>query len=130
MSERLHHWIDLTFGYKYIYKRFSYEYILYSENRNFPIIRSYLFPPFDRLSGSAAVKSKNVCLHLVDNHTSLTNSGVVQLFTQPHPQKIIPSPYWSKIPPRLRSSFLINKHNSTFINFFVIEKSSFSFPCV
>ena len=62
-----------------------------------------------RLSGSAAVKSKNVCLQLVDNHTGLTNSGVVQLFTQPHPQKIVPSPYWSKSPPKLRLANLNGK---------------------
>lgn len=73
----------------------------------------------NRLSGSAAVKSKNVCLQLVDNHTDLTNSGVVQLFTQPHPQKIIPSPYWGKVPPRLRSTSLINKSSKFFFSFII-----------
>lgn len=74
-----------------------------------------------RLSGAAAVKSKNVCLQLVDKHTSFTNSGVVQLFNYPHPQKIVPSPYWSKIAPRFclsnvksSPSMLINTKNLTF----------------
>lgn len=79
----------------------------------------------DRLSGFAAVKSKNVCLQLVDNHTDLINSGVVQLFTQPHPQKIIPSPYWGKVPPRLRSAtastkiskFSCKNFENTFLKF-------------
>ncbi|XP_018566395.1 WD repeat-containing protein 81 isoform X2 [Anoplophora glabripennis] len=69
VSDKLHYWIDLTFGYK--------------------------------LTGNAAVKSKNVCLHLADDHTYLTKSGLVQLFSHPHPSKSVSSPFWAKTPPKI-----------------------------
>ncbi|XP_072909114.1 WD repeat-containing protein 81 isoform X2 [Hemitrygon akajei] len=51
-----------------------------------------------RLSGKEAVRAKNVCLPLVDAHTHLTSYGVVQLFDQPHPQRLA-GPGWEPAEP-------------------------------
>ncbi|KAG7171126.1 WD repeat-containing protein 81-like, partial [Homarus americanus] len=57
-----------------------------------------------RLSGGASVKAKNVCLQLVDAHTTLSSGGVVQLFTTPHPPRLTASPYLGRSPPKLNIS--------------------------
>ncbi|XP_006891084.1 PREDICTED: WD repeat-containing protein 81 isoform X1 [Elephantulus edwardii] len=74
VSQDLHHWIDLTFGYK--------------------------------LQGKEAVKEKNVCLHLVDAHTHLTSYGVVQLFDQPHPQRLAGTSTLTPEPPLIPKLFV------------------------
>ncbi|PIK61476.1 putative WD repeat-containing protein 81 [Apostichopus japonicus] len=68
-SERIHRWIDITFGYK--------------------------------LSGSAAKKSMNVFLPVMDNHTIPVGHGIVQLFHSPHPKKLTPSPYMATDAPNI-----------------------------
>ena len=56
---------------------------------------------FFQLSGGAAIRAMNVCLHLVDQHTHPTSHGAVQLFNVPHPRRLIPSPYLSPSPPTI-----------------------------
>ncbi|KAF9390624.1 hypothetical protein CPC16_004938 [Podila verticillata] len=56
VSQHLHLWIDLTFGYK--------------------------------LSGPGAIEAKNVALSLFPGQSDFMKHGVIQLFTDPHPQKL------------------------------------------
>ena len=58
-----------------------------------------------KLSGSSAIRAKNVCLNLVDNHTDLRDGGVIQLFNNPHPSKMSQNPYWDKkLAPNIQGS--------------------------
>lgn len=49
------------------------------------------------------MKSKNVCLSMVDEHVHLSDHGIVQLFNHPHPQKKYHTPWTSDVPPRVYS---------------------------
>ncbi|KAI8125355.1 hypothetical protein FF38_14339 [Lucilia cuprina] len=58
-----------------------------------------------KLSGKAAIKSKNVCLTMVDQHKNLCQRGIVQLFTHPHPAKRTNSIWFNKTAPRMQNLF-------------------------
>ena len=68
------------------------------------------------LSGPAAVANKNVCLQLVDGHEVFAAHGVVQLFTHPHPQKLVDS-LSSKRPSYLESMALSDFEGGDDISF-------------
>ena len=116
VAEHLHHWIDVTFGYKVMSsdKEISSsslaEFALRALMKSFIIedsradtdmypgthVRlvegiipeSSVFSSLSfQLTGTPAIKNKNVTLPLVDNHANLLNSGVTQLFTLPHPPR-------------------------------------------
>ncbi|GIY32237.1 WD repeat-containing protein 81 [Caerostris extrusa] len=80
VSERLHLWIDLVFGYK--------------------------------LTGTAAVKSKNVCLPLVDSHTNISNHGMIQLFSHPHPHKLSKSIFSRSVAPKTFRSIIVKSQDA------------------
>uniref|UniRef100_A0A1A9WL24 BEACH domain-containing protein n=1 Tax=Glossina brevipalpis TaxID=37001 RepID=A0A1A9WL24_9MUSC len=56
-----------------------------------------------KLSGKAAIKSKNVCLSIVDQHKNICRRGIVQLFSQPHPAKFMPNPWFCRQAPRIQN---------------------------
>lgn len=67
-------------------------------------MHSQSYSNFCRLNGNAAVKAKNVCLNLVDQHEKIIKSGLVQLFSYPHPAKCVNQSSSTKTPPRWYSN--------------------------
>lgn len=59
-----------------------------------------------QLSGIAAVKAKNVCLQLVDKHQDIINHGMVQLFTDMHPKRLVNTIYTKPKAPTLNRPIL------------------------
>lgn len=65
-----------------------------------------------KLSGHAAVKSKNVHLSIVDNHENVCRRGIVQLFSHMHPPKQYQSIWTSKTPPKIYTQSEIRQRMS------------------
>lgn len=91
--DRFNVWLQVIISY------YSYNYKI----TVFNIIVGYiLLIYFCRLSGTAAIKAKNVCLSLVDGHMDLNKSGPVQLFNYSHPARVPYNQGWGeKLPPRI-----------------------------
>lgn len=64
-----------------------------------------------QLSGPAAVKAKNVHLHMVDQHTNLKRYGATQLFQQPHPQRELKPTSTSNLLPQITRGLLNSQVN-------------------
>lgn len=52
------------------------------------------------------MKEKNINLQLVDDHKNITNHGVVQLFTEPHPYRITKQLANKPEPPKIAKNVL------------------------
>lgn len=76
------------------------------------------------------MKSKNVCLSMVDEHVHLSDHGIVQLFSHPHPQKKYHTQWTSDVPPRIYShhdSRRLTKSSEDISNYRYIDNDSTHF---
>ncbi|XP_063677506.1 WD repeat-containing protein 81-like isoform X2 [Bolinopsis microptera] len=63
----------------------------------------------EKLFGAAAIASKNVFKELVDNHKTITNKGVRQLFQFAHPRRLTSSPPVPQLPQSTHEIVAANK---------------------